>query len=160
MLKPLSPEAIAFLEEASTESLTQLVEEIVTESPMVSENLMSLCFDSRFKGSDSQNLFDGITQVLRKRVVGDYEEKPTRSISEWVDEIADLMDEPIYLMEPRSDYDPAIVGLIEGKAVYDTEKVLEVLKSQGMSQEEAWDYFEFNQQSEKWHFMGAPECFM
>lgn len=53
------------------------------------------------------------------------------------------------LLEPRSEFDSALIGFGEqfgssNFAIYDTEKVIGVLKKQGMTVEEALEFFEFN----------------
>jgi len=53
------------------------------------------------------------------------------------------------LLEPRSEFDAALIGFGEqfgrsNVAIYDTEKVVRVLKKQGMTTEEAIEFFEFN----------------
>ena len=53
------------------------------------------------------------------------------------------------LMEPREDFDQAVVSITtnqEGQvvAVYDEVKIIDVLVDQGMTEDEAWEYFYFN----------------
>ena len=53
------------------------------------------------------------------------------------------------LMEPREDFDQAVVSITtnqEGQvvAVYDEIKIIDVLVDQGMTEDEAWEYFYFN----------------
>lgn len=53
------------------------------------------------------------------------------------------------LMEPREDFDQAVVSITtnqEGQvvAVYDEIKIIDVLMDQGMTEDEAWEYFYFN----------------
>lgn len=53
------------------------------------------------------------------------------------------------LLEPRSDFDKAIIGTVEqfGKpesVVYNKRFVLEILGDQGMTDDEALEFFEFN----------------
>ena len=72
------------------------------------------------------------------------------------------------LMEPRSDYDQAIIGIGARFndfpiVVYDTNRVLEILKNNGMesglSEDEAWqdaeEWFEFNMIG-SWMGPGTP----
>lgn len=63
-------------------------------------------------------------------------------------EYLDTQDEDFLLLEPAS-YDAAIVGLVArpegGRAVcYEVEKVLEVLRADGMDEEGAQDFFDIN----------------
>lgn len=63
-------------------------------------------------------------------------------------EYLDTQDEDFLLLGPEA-YDTAIVGLVDrpegGRAVcYDVEKVLEVLMADGMDEEGAQDFFDFN----------------
>lgn len=53
------------------------------------------------------------------------------------------------LLEPRKDFDNAVVSITsnqEGQvvAVYDEVKIIDVLVDQGMTEDEAWEYFYFN----------------
>lgn len=42
-------------------------------------------------------------------------------------------------------FDDAIIGVCRGSIlVYDKEKVIEALEKQGMSNDEAWEFFEYN----------------
>ena len=63
-------------------------------------------------------------------------------------------------MEPRADYDSCIVGIgfrfSHGPlAVYDIDRVLAVLEKNGISHEEAVEYFEFNVRG-AWSGDGTP----
>ena len=60
-----------------------------------------------------------------------------------------LADSEALLLEPRSEYDPCLIGIgyryKDGPlAVYDIEAVLTVLGQDGMTEEEAVEFFEFN----------------
>ena len=60
-----------------------------------------------------------------------------------------LADSEALLLEPRSEYDPCLVGIgyrfKDGPlAVYDIERVLTVLGQDGMTDEEAVEFYEFN----------------
>ena len=64
------------------------------------------------------------------------------------DELADH-DPDLILMEPRETYDPCIVGLVQragsGLCVcYSINKIIAKLVEGGMSDEEAWEYLEYN----------------
>lgn len=53
------------------------------------------------------------------------------------------------LLKPRQDFDQAVVSITtnqEGQvvAVYDEVKIIDVLVDQGMTEDEAWEYFYFN----------------
>ena len=53
------------------------------------------------------------------------------------------------LTEPREDFDQAVVSITtkqDGQvvAVYDEVKIIDVLVDQGMTEDEAWEYFYFN----------------
>jgi hypothetical protein len=68
-------------------------------------------------------------------------------LPEDVEEI--LAENEVFLLEPRDDYDACIIGIGERFssgliAVYSTQKVIKVLKEQGMDEEEAHEFFEFN----------------
>ena len=58
-------------------------------------------------------------------------------------------DSEALLLEPRSQYDHCIVGIgyrfnAGPLAVYDIEKVLQVLEKDGMTEEEAIEWYDFN----------------
>jgi hypothetical protein len=60
-----------------------------------------------------------------------------------------LLDERIpgaLLIEPRETYDAAVIGVtFDGRAIYDKDQVvLRCIKSEGMSEEDAWEWHEFN----------------
>ena len=64
------------------------------------------------------------------------------------DELADHNPD-LMLMEPRETYDSCIVGTIQRAGgeeciCYDVDKVIAKLVEGGMSDEEAWEYFDFN----------------
>ena len=69
------------------------------------------------------------------------------SIEIWEENYPDLM-----MLEPRDIYDKAIVGIVERINLtvlcYDTQEILDILQQdgaeEGMSQEEAIEYFEYN----------------
>ena len=67
-----------------------------------------------------------------------------------LDDVMDsLEDNEALLMEPRTDFDPCIVGtgylFHHGPvAVYDIGKVIAVFVAEGMTEEEAQEHFEFN----------------
>ena len=57
---------------------------------------------------------------------------------------------PLLFMDPSEIYDESIVGTIEGAGIntaiaYDYEKVINANIEQGMTEDEAVEYFEFNQ---------------
>ena len=57
------------------------------------------------------------------------------------------LDPEAMLMEPREYYDPCIIGMTYdgSKVIYDTLSVLKsLMKDQGMTDEEALDWFEYN----------------
>lgn len=58
--------------------------------------------------------------------------------------IAELNPDAI-LLEPQSIYNTAILGYdTEGRVVYSVEKILDALAKDGMTWDEAYEYFEFN----------------
>ena len=69
------------------------------------------------------------------------------SLEIWEERYPDLM-----FLEPRQFFDPAIVGVVERINLtafcYDTQQILDILQQEGaedgMTQEEAIEYFEFN----------------
>jgi len=71
-------------------------------------------------------------------------------LHEIVETLEGYSDESPLLMEPRSDYDPCLVGIgyrfKDGPlAVYDINKVLKVLQTRdGMSEEGSEEFFQFN----------------
>ena len=71
-------------------------------------------------------------------------------LHEIVETLEEYSDESPLLMEPRSDYDPCLVGIgyrfKDGPlAVYDINKVLKVLQTRdGMSEEGSEEFFQFN----------------
>jgi len=69
----------------------------------------------------------------------------------------------ILLLEPREQFDAAFVGYVDrfGQqtiACYDHEKVIETFKSQGMSDDEAREFFSYNTIG-AWAGEGTP-CFL
>jgi hypothetical protein len=85
-------------------------------------------------------------------------EESTGVMSDWVDEIADGLEEPVRVMEPRALYDQAIVGMIEDKVVYDRGRVIDLLEEDSeMSREDAIEYHYFNQDCiSYWLFLDRP----
>ena len=75
---------------------------------------------------------------------------------EWIDETADELDLPLSVMEPRSQWDAAIVGVSGGITIYDLNMVIDILEASGMDRDEAWEFHQFNQQSLLWEFMQCP----
>ena len=66
---------------------------------------------------------------------------------EWIDELADEQEYDLTVMDG---FDDCIVGIVERCSdspvvCYDREKVIAQLMSEGMSEEEAEEYFSFNQ---------------
>lgn len=60
-----------------------------------------------------------------------------------------LLDERIpgaLLLEPRETYDRAVIGVtLDGRAIYNKDQVvLRCIKLEGMSEEDAWEWHEFN----------------
>jgi|ETNvirenome_6_85_1030632.scaffolds.fasta_scaffold146803_2 hypothetical protein len=69
----------------------------------------------------------------------------------------------LLLLEPRDQFDAAFVGYVDrfGQdtiACYDHEKVIETFKSQGMSDDEAREFFSYNTIG-AWAGEGTP-CFL
>jgi hypothetical protein len=69
----------------------------------------------------------------------------SRKIKRQIEEFADTTEEEILFADG---YDDAIIGLVRQFnkffVVYDTHKILSKLQAQGMSEEEAVEFFEFN----------------
>ena len=66
---------------------------------------------------------------------------------DWIDELADEQEYDLTVMDG---FDDCIVGIVERCSdspvvCYDSEKVIAQLMSEGMSEEEAEEYFSFNQ---------------
>jgi hypothetical protein len=64
------------------------------------------------------------------------------------------------LLEPREKFDRAIIGVVarptlEPIACYDIEKILDVLQGDGMTRQEAVEWFEYNTAS-TWFGIGTP----
>lgn len=63
-------------------------------------------------------------------------------LSEWIDEAT------LFLGSEEGEFDTCIVGVTERDGqpvlVYDTDLVIAALEQQGMSDDEAWDWFGFN----------------
>jgi len=60
-------------------------------------------------------------------------------------------DDPLLFMDP-ADYDKAIIGIAQSKGnkpkvTYDVNKVIKVNIKMGMTEEESWDFFFYNQES-------------
>ena len=63
---------------------------------------------------------------------------------EMIDEIAEFNPDAI-LLEPRSIYNNTIVGHdTDGRVVYSVNGIVGTLTKEGMTHEEAYEYFEFN----------------
>ena len=62
-----------------------------------------------------------------------------------INALADNMDDDIILLEPPT-FDAAIVGLCAetSRVIYDRTKVLKVMMAQGMTDEDAEEFFDFN----------------
>lgn len=60
----------------------------------------------------------------------------------------DQTEEEYLRLEPREDFDPCVVGLVRQFnttfLLYSTQRILEMFMQQGMTYEEATEYFEFN----------------
>jgi hypothetical protein len=66
-----------------------------------------------------------------------------------LDDALEELDDEALLMEPRSQFDSCICGIgarfHSGPLVaYDVDKVLESLKAEGMTEEEAMEHFDYN----------------
>jgi hypothetical protein len=64
-------------------------------------------------------------------------------ILEWIDAFGDLEEEQILTADG---FDDAVIGIDEKslRIIYSVSKCLEILMEQGMSEEEAQEFFEFN----------------
>ena len=65
------------------------------------------------------------------------------------DELVEYTNDDELLFLDETHFDAAIVGVTERcgqvpTVCYDTGKIIEILMDQGMSDEEAWDYYSFN----------------
>ena len=65
------------------------------------------------------------------------------------DLLADLYNDELLFLDPPEDYDHCIMGVAEGcaieaRVIYDAGKVIESLMKQGMSEDDAEEYFAFN----------------
>jgi hypothetical protein len=60
----------------------------------------------------------------------------------------DMACEDMLVLEPREDFDSAIIGVVETfgsrRALYDRSKVISILSAQGMGNEGAEEFFDFN----------------
>ena len=77
-------------------------------------------------------------------------------ILDWVNRNVD----EVVRLEPREDYDPAIVGVgyridVGLVLVYDSQKIIAMLQRDGSSLEEALEWFEFNTTG-AWMGKGTP----
>ena len=65
-----------------------------------------------------------------------------------IDDYADEAGLELLRLEPRDQFDPCIVGIVERfnqtYVLYDKEKVLEALQADGLSEEDAMEHFGFN----------------
>ena len=86
-----------------------------------------------------------MTEVLMKK---NRNKKITNKIRSTIaDEYEDI---PLLFMDPSTDFDNAIVGICSGfglepKVAYDYDKVIKANMKNGMSYEEAEEYFDYNQ---------------
>ena len=63
------------------------------------------------------------------------------TLRDWAEMILEERDEEALLLDG---YDKAIVGIMDGRVVYDEERIIDIIMSEGATNEEAWDHYGFN----------------
>ena len=84
---------------------------------------------------------------LTQEEVDYFEDKTPSKSNDFIEEMTTTFPDMVVL-EPREDFDKAITGVVERINLhvfcYDVARILNILQEEGMSEDEAQEYFEYN----------------
>lgn len=99
------------------------------------DNSKKICNDNSMTNEKIMSTDDVLAEIKARRI---------QDREDLVNEIAEFNPDAI-LLEPRSIYDSAIIGYdTDGRVVYSVNGIVGALSEDGMTADEAIEYFEFN----------------